>query len=539
MDNVIVLSSDNDDDDTDDKPPTNIEDDFSFSQDPNNDFLEDFDYGANMDEGNYSLDFEEQGSSSTRQEHKGLARIPESKSLVNKAPRIVHDLSDSDDPAEDVRRNQHKVSSSSDDELPDININLGPSQTLKKEHKTPENNLNVNKNTQKRLSPKIRQVRRKKNEEQQMRREIEQAEKMKQRRAMQEEREKKKKEAAHLKALKQATAEIERSKKPGECLKWVTTTLDTGLLNSDYSGELLSALRACEVEYKVEECIIPCSVTWERRIQTVHVDDNMVVQKKTTIQTESTVLIMWVWNKLIEKVHDNSLQKALEDITALLPDKDVTLVVFGLEDYFRFQKTQKRRDVRADVLGTGPKKRRVNEGSVEEAPQVSRGDVEFALAEIQINCNISHRCINNKTDMANLVCQFSKAIAEAPFKREKYQKNAERLDWYALADSKDCVVVDKDGNGSFQLWQRQLCQFPLASRETSEAIASVYPSPLYLLQAYENCSSEDAAQYLLEDIPVRRGPGPLSTTRRIGPQLSKKIHTFFTTIDDGCLIAPD
>lgn len=66
-------------------------------------------------------------------------------------------------------------------------------------------------------------------------------------------------------------------------------------------------------------------------------------------------------------------------------------------------------------------------------------------------------------------------------RREKHQKDAE-LDWYAVGDSKDCVAVDKDGNGSLQLWQRQLCQFPLASRETSEAIASIYPSPLSLLQ---------------------------------------------------------
>lgn len=70
-------------------------------------------------------------------------------------------------------------------------------------------------------------------------------------------------------------------------------------------------------------------------------------------------------------------------------------------------------------------------------------------------------------------------------RREQNQKD-DRFDWYASGDSKDCVALDKDGNGAFQLWQRQLCQFPLASRETSEAISSLYPSPLSLMKVWTN-----------------------------------------------------
>lgn len=537
MEKIIVLSSDDDEDFSPAPISRIVKDDLSLSQN-NFEDVEDFDYGTNEVVDHFSL-HELERRPSTSQEYGGSSSPSKNPGSAKDTVRLVHDLSDSDEPDESAQMKRGKAISSSDDELPDININFGTSQKVYKETKTIQYNLHVGDEIQREKSQQPEKAKCNKRGEQQLRKKLEQAEKAKQRQAVQEEREKKKKEAAHSKALKQATSEIERAKKPGECLKWVTTILDTGVLNSEYSGELLTALRASEVDYKVEESIIPCTVSWERRIQTVHVDENMVIQKKITTQSETTVLVMWMWNKLIEQVHENSLHKAIEEIAALLPDRDLTLVIFGLEDYFRFQKTQKRRDVRSDVLGTGPQKRRVKEGTVEAAPQVSRGDVEYALAEIQIKCNINHRCINNKTDMANLVCQFTKAIAEAPFKRGKHEKDAERLDWYALADSKDCVAVDKDGNGSFQLWQRQLCQFPLASRETSEAIASVYPSPMSLLQAYEGCSSEDAAHYLLEDIPVRRGPGPLSTTRRIGPQLSKKIFTFFTTLDEDCLIAPD
>lgn len=56
------------------------------------------------------------------------------------------------------------------------------------------------------------------------------------------------------------------------------------------------------------------------------------------------------------------------------------------------------------------------------------------------------------------------------------------MDWYVAGDNKDCVKVDKNGNGLSRLWQQQLTQFTLARLETAEAIASMYPSPASLMQ---------------------------------------------------------
>lgn len=63
-------------------------------------------------------------------------------------------------------------------------------------------------------------------------------------------------------------------------------------------------------------------------------------------------------------------------------------------------------------------------------------------------------------------------------KNEKYQQN----DWYIAGDNKDCVKVDKDGNGLNRLWKQVLTAFPLASLETAEAIAANYPSLSSLLK---------------------------------------------------------
>lgn len=49
-------------------------------------------------------------------------------------------------------------------------------------------------------------------------------------------------------------------------------------------------------------------------------------------------------------------------------------------------------------------------------------------------------------------------------------------------ENKDCVRVDKDGNGLQRLWNQQLTMFPLARLETAEAISSKFPTPSSLMQ---------------------------------------------------------
>ncbi|XP_066955609.1 crossover junction endonuclease EME1-like [Macrobrachium rosenbergii] len=93
------------------------------------------------------------------------------------------------------------------------------------------------------------------------------------------------------------------------------------------------------------------------------------------------------------------------------------------------------------------------------------------------------------------------------------------------------VKVDKAGVGLLKLWRQQLEQFINVGNEVAQAIVREYPSPQALVQAYRHSTSEKEASHLLADIPVRRGIGPLESTRRIGPELSKKIHLFFTCTD--------
>lgn len=195
------------------------------------------------------------------------------------------------------------------------------------------------------------------------------------------------------------------------------------------------------------------------------------------------------------------------------------------ENYFAYQKK---------AAGKGKAKSqsgKTGDQDFRNFPDISRRQLESCLNEVQITAGCNSRLIATRHELALMVYQCTKAIAETPYKLEKNKSLANKFDWYAMGDSKNTVKVDKDGNGLKRLWQQQLCQFSLSSLEIAEAICSIYPTPANLIEAYMNCTDEDDGINLLKDIPIRRAPGPLGTVRKVGPGLSKKIYLMFTSKD--------
>lgn len=88
--------------------------------------------------------------------------------------------------------------------------------------------------------------------------------------------------------------------------------------------------------------------------------------------------------------------------------------------------------------------------------------------------------------------------------------------------------------GLANLWQRHLIKFPLVTLETAEAIIASYATPSQLLRAYD--SKDINGSLLLADIPIRRSAGVLTAVRKVGAELSKKVHTFYTNTDPDCVL---
>ncbi|NXJ70320.1 EME1 endonuclease, partial [Rostratula benghalensis] len=150
------------------------------------------------------------------------------------------------------------------------------------------------------------------------------------------------------------------------------------------------------------------------------------------------------------------------------------------------------------------------------------------LVDLQLCKQVQVSFFESSEELGEFATMFTKAVAEAPFKRER-----ENMGFPFYLEKRWCsgVRVDPSGKGLLEVWKRQIQQFNRVSREMAEAIVAAYPSPQLLIQAYSRCSSEQEREKMLADIHVHRGEGVTATSRRIGPELSRRIYLQMTSHD--------
>lgn len=278
------------------------------------------------------------------------------------------------------------------------------------------------------------------------------------------------------KALKVIERKTSRDIKPGECMKFMEVNLERGIA---FRGEIESALRNAGIKFNVTTELIPNSITWQRNVEEDYVDEDNQVRTKRSVQTEKYAIVVWSSHEAVRHVAEDTLCTSVSNNKDLIPNYNMTLVIYGMEEYFAYRKKQK------SDRNPGSKGSKCNSKGNQQfdtLPVISRQQLEMCLAEIQIIVKCSSRLIESTQDLALMVCQYTKSISEIPYKLQKRRNQESKFDWYVMGDNKNTVRVDKDGNGLKRLWQQQLCQFNLSSLETSEAICTKYPSPMQLIK---------------------------------------------------------
>jgi len=136
-------------------------------------------------------------------------------------------------------------------------------------------------------------------------------------------------------------------------------------------------------------------------------------------------------------------------------------------------------------------------------------------------------------DFLALLQRYTKAIAEAPYKKQR-NETLGGFKKYLANDKKQCVKVDQ-GNGYGRLWQQHLNRLPMVTLEVAESIIAQYPCPKKLIDHF---ASDPTAVQTLADMKIKRcnGPQPLHTERRIGNVLSNKLYTLYNSKDPNTLI---
>ncbi|XP_023700887.2 crossover junction endonuclease EME1 [Paramormyrops kingsleyae] len=342
-------------------------------------------------------------------------------------------------------------------------------------------------------------------------------------------------ELERQRAEKKAFADAVKALRPEECIKHMVVCVDPALLQLEGGGALLTSLQALGCSCAIERRALPRSITWARRAPEPQIGEaRCVPESHVVIHVPLSDFITMVSNYSQEQrgFFDNSqtltgwTSRVLAQSSGQMP----SLAVIGIEDYFRSQKAQSQKKYREAVLGNeavaalGKARKRKEAG--EKLPEISHVVLEEALVDLQLHTGVQVHFLASWKDFSDYIAMSTKAVAEAPFKREREQTG---FSFCLEREWAGGQRVDRDGKGLLQVWRRQIQQLNRVSPDIANAILAAYPSPQLLAQAYAGCCSEREKLSLLSDLLIRRGEGVTSTTRRVGPELSKRLFLLMTS----------
>ncbi|KAI4900299.1 hypothetical protein NFI96_010578, partial [Prochilodus magdalenae] len=371
-------------------------------------------------------------------------------------------------------------------------------------------------------------------------------------------------EREKLRAEKKALTDAVKAMRPEECLKHMVVTVDPGLLQLEGGGALLTSLHAMGCSCAIEKQPLPRSVSWVRRtpcLQASHqrtYTDTVILALSFcfcsaihyhSLHDTGELMSIPEWNTVIQvpvedftsMVHNYtqeqrcgrtldcgiSLTSWILRLMARNPGRNLSLVVIDIEKYFKSQNAKSRQKFRDAVLGDGGVKKRKRKDA-EEHPNVSRVEMEEALVDLQLHTGVQVHFHSTWKDFTDYITMSTKAVAEAPFKREREKTG---FSFCLESEWAGGQKVDRTGKGLLQVWKRQIQQLNRVSPDIASAILNAYPSPQLLIQAYRQCKSEREKVTLLSDVLIRRGEGVTSTTRRVGPELSKRLFLLMISAD--------
>ncbi|XP_021068510.1 crossover junction endonuclease EME1 [Mus pahari] len=336
-----------------------------------------------------------------------------------------------------------------------------------------------------------------------------------------------KKKAEMIKRLK--------AQRPEECLKHIVVVLDPVLLQMEGGGQLLGALQAMECSCVIEAQAIPRSITWRRRTELVEDGDDWMEEPAILVLVLAEVFMSMAYN--LKQASPGSTEKGKETLRSFVTDvtaktgKALSLVIVDQEKCFRPQNPLRRR--KSGTANKQAKEKHQQRQDSSTGLMVSRVDMEEALVDLQLYTKAQAWIIQTWRELADFTCAFTKAVAEAPFKKLRDQAS---FSFFLEKDWAGGMKVDRSGRGLAQIWRRQIQQLNRVSSEMASAIVDAYPSPQLLVQAYQQCFSEQERQNLLADIQVRRGEGVTATSRRVGPELSRRIYLQMTTMQPDLIL---
>lgn len=138
------------------------------------------------------------------------------------------------------------------------------------------------------------------------------------------------------------------------------------------------------IKYEVKSDILPNIILWQRQNQPTFIQfDNFV----STELYEDAILYILTASELNELMKNGHLLPFIRNLQYMFNEKQIMLLIYGLKEYCHHHKNN-----------------------------TSHLIFERALTQIQLMANVNHRLLSTAEEVGYTIVQFTKAIAEKPYK---------------------------------------------------------------------------------------------------------------------------
>eukprot|EP00040_Diaphanoeca_grandis_P023198 m.125818 g.125818 ORF g.125818 m.125818 type:complete len:686 (+) comp29156_c0_seq1:89-2146(+) len=305
----------------------------------------------------------------------------------------------------------------------------------------------------------------------------------------------------------------------------VTEDVNTLLQDCD---EVFDLLCSSEITVTQFECEYDRTIQWQRKIPHTSFDRIGTFE----VQDEKFAMVLMSATEFIALLCNRELMTHVVEVETRFPqDYQLTLVVEGLQTFFKSQKLNQNKAYRERILQASgqevssakPRKRKAqDDGAMTQAMRDVKGlDVETAMVAIQCETSVMLRITESSKETAAMIHAYSRGVACLP---DQQQFTGFGFSPHDRAPE----TVDKNGfKGLKRVWLRHLQQFNGLSEIKAQAIVDTYCSPRRLIAVFTK-----HGKHAIKDIKVRRG----ETNRNIGPKVSEVLYKFYTSLDPTALV---
>jgi EME1/MUS81, C-terminal len=230
-------------------------------------------------------------------------------------------------------------------------------------------------------------------------------------------------------------------------------------------------------------------------------------QKKVA---RETVLYPMEAAEVVDLYRTGEFEMRLIQVCSAVNNASVVVVPIGLEAHVQ---SAQNRALRARVSG-GAASADASTGGLN-----SRQAVQQLLTRLHIRSagKVRSHMVRNHERCANYIGEMSRVIAQAPFRAKT------ALDLGVGNDANLYLQLNQPGQGGgkklhHEMWLQYLMKIPGVSLSRAQVIIARYRSFRELYESYDRMTPE-VAEALLENLR-----GEARTSRRIGPQLSRRVY---------------